>query len=149
MSIRRGRRASSGFLADFQSFIMRGNVIDLAVAVIIGGAFGKIIESLVANIITPAILTPAMQAAGVDKLENLAVGTVQYGLFLAAIINFVVIAFCLFLVVRAFEQAKKRLEREEVVAAEMPDPTPDPAITAQENLTQAIQRLTTVMEQKG
>lgn len=146
MTVRRGRRAATGFLADFRDFIMRGNVIDLAVAVIIGGAFGKIIESLVADILTPAILNPAMQAAGVDKLENLTANGIQYGLFLAAIINFVVIAFCMFLLIRAFEAAKKRaIHEEEVAAAE----TPDPAIVAQENLTDAVNRLTAVMERKA
>lgn len=71
MSVTRGRQATSSFLTDCRDFIMRGNVIDLAVAVIIGGAFGKIIESLVADIITPAILNPAMQSAGGDKLADL------------------------------------------------------------------------------
>jgi len=131
-------------MADFRNFIMRGNVVDLAVAVIIGGAFGQIVSSFVADIITPAILTPAMQVAGVDKLVDLSVNGIQYGLFLAAIINFLVIAFCLFLVVRAFEQAKHRAKREEEVAAVE---TPDPNLVAQENLTRAIQRLTEVMEQ--
>jgi len=131
-------------MADFRNFIMRGNVVDLAVAVIIGGAFGQIVSSFVADIITPAILTPAMQVAGVDKLVDLSVNGIQYGLFLAAIINFLVITFCLFLVVRAFEQAKHRAKREEEVAAVE---TPDPNLVAQENLTRAIQRLTEVMEQ--
>ena len=58
--------ANSGFWAGFKSFLARGNVIDLAVAVIIGGAFGKIISSLVEDIITPALLAPAFKAAGVD-----------------------------------------------------------------------------------
>lgn len=142
--MRQGRRATTGFIADFRDFIMRGNVVDLAVAVIIGGAFGQIVSSFVADIITPAVLNPAMQAAGVDRLADLSANGIQYGLFLAAIINFLVIAFCMFLVVRAFEQAKKRGQREEEVAAiEEPDPT----LVAQENLTRAIQRLTEVMEQ--
>lgn len=144
MSIRRGRQATSGFFSDFRDFIMRGNVIDLAVAVIIGGAFGNVINSLVADILTPAILNPAMQAAGVDKLADLSSAGIQYGLFLAAIINFVVIAFCMFLVVRSFTAMKNRAKRaEEVEAAAAP---PDPAIVAQERLTQAIERLTSVME---
>jgi large conductance mechanosensitive channel len=87
-----------------------------------------------------------MQAAGVDRLENLAAGTIQYGLFLAAVINFLVIAFCIFLIVRAFEGAKKHLTREEAIAA-VASPMPDPAIVAQENLTGAVERLTAAMEQ--
>jgi large conductance mechanosensitive channel len=55
-----------GFMRDFQQFLMRGNVVDLAVAVVIGGAFGGIVNSLIADIITPLILTPALTAAGVD-----------------------------------------------------------------------------------
>lgn len=142
MTVKRGRRAATGFFADFRDFIMRGNVIDLAVAVIIGGAFGKIIESLVADIITPAILNPAMQAAGVEKLADLSANGIQYGLFLSAVINFIVIAFCIFLLIRSFESAKKRLTREEEVEAAE---TPDPVVVAQENLTHAVERLTTVM----
>ncbi|MGL4881143.1 MAG: large conductance mechanosensitive channel protein MscL, partial [Waterburya sp.] len=94
--VRRGSEAAGGFLAGFRDFIMQGNVIDLAVAVIIGAAFGKIIESLVADIITPLILNPAMKAAGAEKLADLSAGGIQYGLFLAAILNFLVIAFCLY-----------------------------------------------------
>ncbi|HEY9647890.1 MAG TPA: large conductance mechanosensitive channel protein MscL [Chroococcidiopsis sp.] len=142
----RSRRIGGGILGDFLKFAFKGNVVDLAVAVIIGGAFGKIIESLVTDIITPALLSPALKAANVDNLANLSANGIKYGLFLAAILNFVVIALALFLIVKLFEQAKKRFEREqEAVAAAIPEPT----VTAQENLTHAIERLTQVMESKG
>jgi large conductance mechanosensitive channel len=145
MTARRGRRAITSFFSDFRDFIMRGNVVDLAVAVIIGVAFGKIVESLVADIITPAILNPMMQKAGAERLADLAVNGIQYGLFLAAILNFLVIAFCLFFVVRSFESAKKLIAREvEVETME----TPDPAIVAQENLTQAVERLTAIIQNR-
>jgi large conductance mechanosensitive channel len=140
--VRRGTEAAGGFLSGFRDFIMRGNVIDLAVAVIIGAAFSKIIDSLVADIITPVILNPAMKAAGVDKLSELSVGGVQYGLFLAAVLNFLVIALCIYSLVQAFEKAKKRLIRQEALAEEAPDAT----LVAQERLTGAIERLTNVME---
>lgn len=143
---RRGRDSVSGFLSDFQEFIMRGNVIDLAVAVIIGGAFGKIIESFVGDIITPAILNPAMKAAGVDKLSELTTGGIQYGLFLAAILNFLVIAFCMFLLVRSFEKAKKRFIRQEQIAEEE---SVDPATLAQDRLTVAMERLAEIMERQA
>lgn len=143
MTTRRGRRAITSFFSDFRDFIMGGNVVDLAVAVIIGVAFGKIVESLVADIITPAILNPMMQKAGAERLADLAVNGIQYGLFLAAILNFLVIAICLFFVVRSFESAKKLFARE-VETAE----TPDPAIVAQENLTQAVERLTAIIENR-
>lgn len=141
--VRRGSEAAGGFLAGFRDFIMRGNVIDLAVAVIIGAAFSKIVDSLVADIITPVILNPAMKAAGVDRLAELSAGGVQYGLFLAAVLNFLVIAFCIYLLVQAFEKAKKRLIRQEALAEEE---APDANLVAQERLTSAIERLTNVME---
>lgn len=141
--VRRGSEAAGGFLAGFRDFIMRGNVIDLAVAVIIGAAFSKIVDSLVADIITPVILNPAMKAAGVDRLAELSAGGVQYGLFLAAVLNFLVIAFCIYLLVQAFEKAKKRLIRQEALAEEE---APDANLVAQERLTGAIERLTNVME---
>ncbi len=142
--VRRGSEAAGGFLAGFRDFIMQGNVIDLAVAVIIGAAFGKIIESLVADIITPAILNPAMKAAGAEKLADLSAGGIQYGLFLAAVLNFLVIAFCLYVIIQAFEKAKKRLLRQEALAEE----AGDPLVVTQERLTEAIERLTQVMETK-
>jgi large conductance mechanosensitive channel len=140
--VRRGSEAAGGFLSGFRDFIMQGNVIDLAVAVIIGAAFSKIIDSLVADIITPVILNPAMKAAGVDRLSELSAGGVQYGLFLAAVLNFLVIAFCIYALVQAFEKAKKRLIRQKALA----DEAPDANLVAQERLTGAIERLTNVME---
>ena len=143
--VRRGTQAAGGFLAGFRDFIMRGNVVDLAVAVIIGAAFSKIVDSLVADIITPAILNPAMEAAGVDKLADLSAGGIQYGLFLAAILNFLVIAFCIYVIVQAFEKAKKRIIRQEALAEEE---TPDAVVLSQEKLTESIDRLTRVIETK-
>jgi large conductance mechanosensitive channel len=140
-------RRATGFLADFQAFIMQGNVVDLAVAVIIGGAFGKIIESFVADIVTPAILTPALEAAKVNDLKDLVIGNgIKYGAFLAAILNFLVIAFSIFVMVRALEKAKRQFVRQEA-AAEVAAP-PDPAIAAQERLTASVDRLTSVMERR-
>ncbi|MCU0550599.1 MAG: large conductance mechanosensitive channel protein MscL [Leptolyngbya sp. Prado105] len=135
--------ARSGLLADFQKFLLQGNVIDLAVAVIIGGAFGKIVESLVTDVITPAILSPAMNALNVKALENLVVGDgIKIGLFLAAVINFVVIAFCIFLLVRAFEKAKRKFSRQEAIEEAA---APDPLLLSQDRLTNAIERLTSKM----
>ncbi len=135
--------ARSGFLADFQKFLMQGNVIDLAVAVIIGGAFGKIVTSFVEDIVTPLILNPALQAAKVNDLQSLSVNGVKYGVFLAAIINFIVIAFSIFLMIRAFEKSKKRFARQEAVAEAA---AADPVVLSQERLTGAIERLTSSME---
>lgn len=88
---------------------MKGNVIDLAVAVVIGGAFGKIITSLVDDIITPAILTPALSAANLTDLSELMIpGTaIKYGNFLSNVISFLIIAFALFLVIKGVNSMKK------------------------------------------
>ena len=94
-------------LKEFKEFIMRGNVVDLAVAVIIGAAFSAIIGSLVADIITPLILKPALEAAQVNKLEDLAWNGVLYGKFLSTLINFLIVAFCIFLLIKGMNKLKK------------------------------------------
>jgi len=139
-----------GFWRDFQSFIMRGNVVDLAVAVIIGGAFGKIVESLVADVVTPAILAPALQAAKVDELAKLSFNGILYGKFLSAVINFLVIAFVVFLIIKTLEAFKRRLEAQaSAEVAEPAEPTIDPQVSAQERLVQSLDRLTQVLESRG
>ncbi len=95
-------------LKEFKSFIMRGNVVDLAIAVIIGGAFGAIVSSFVDDIITPLLLAPALKAAGAENIAQLVWGEVKYGNFLAAVIKFIVIAFVLFLIVKAMNSTKKK-----------------------------------------
>lgn len=110
-----------GMLKEFRDFAMRGNVIDLAIGVIIGGAFGKIVNSLIDDVITPLLLKPALDAAHLTKLEELTMfGTVKYGSFLAATINFVIIAFVLFLIIKGINAAKRKSE-------EAPAPPPAPA----------------------
>ncbi|KAM3114271.1 large conductance mechanosensitive channel protein MscL [Phormidesmis sp. 146-33] len=139
--------ARSSFWADFQKFLMQGNVIDLAVAVIIGGAFGKIVESFVKDVITPALIGPAMKAAGVNQIENFVIGDgIKIGLFLAAVLNFVIIAFVIFLMIRAFEKAKRRFVRQEAVE-EAAAPA-DPVLVSQERLTGAIERLTSSLDRR-
>jgi large conductance mechanosensitive channel len=134
--------ARSSFWADFQKFLMQGNVIDLAVAVIIGTAFGKIVTSFVEDIITPLILNPALKAARVDSLQNLSYEGIKYGVFLAAIINFLVIALSIFLMIRSFEKAKRRFARQEAIDEAA---APDPLLISQERLTNAIERLASKM----
>jgi len=90
----------------FKDFAIKGNVIELSVAVVIGAAFGGIVNSIVADVITPLILTPATKAAGVADIDKLAWGAVKYGKSLAAIIQFIVIAFVLFLVIQAVNKIK-------------------------------------------
>lgn len=98
------------FVKDFKAFAMKGNVMDLAVAVIIGAAFGAIVSSLVADIITPLLLTPALNAAHLTDIKELAWGTVKYGNFLAAVINFIVIALVIFMLIRAISKFQKKEE---------------------------------------
>jgi large conductance mechanosensitive channel len=97
-----------GMLKEFRDFTLRGNVVDLAVAVIIGAAFGAIVSSLVDNIITPLLLTPALKAANLQDIDKLAWGAVKYGSFLSAIIKFVIVAFILFLIVKSFKSMEKK-----------------------------------------
>jgi len=99
-----------GFLKEFKEFAVKGNVVDLAIAVIIGGAFGKIVSSLVDDIITPALLTPALKAANLSNLSELVIpGTaIKYGNFLSQVISFIIIAFALFLIIKALNSTKKK-----------------------------------------
>lgn len=93
-------------LKEFKEFALKGNVIDLAVAVIIGGAFGAIVSSLVDDILTPLLLTPLIKASGASSIDDLAYGAVKYGKFIAAIIKFIFIAFVLFMLVKAANKFK-------------------------------------------
>ena len=96
-------------LQEFKKFAMRGNVVDLAVGVIIGAAFGKIVSSFVEHLVTPLMLKPALDAAHLNNLENLTVfGSVKYGVFLSAVINFLIVAFVLFILVKAINSVKKK-----------------------------------------
>ena len=110
-------------LKEFKAFAMRGNVIDLAIGVIIGGAFGKIVGSLIDDVVTPLLLKPALEAAHLTKLEELTLfGSVKYGSFLSAVINFTIIAFVLFLIIKGINASKKK---EEEVPAPPAVPTAD------------------------
>ena len=119
-------------LSDFKAFINKGNVVDLAVAVIIAGAFGKVVNATVKLIMTNA-LEPALEKANVQSLAQLPGGKT-----IVATINFIVIAFACFIVVRVVEKMKRQ---EEVVESSKPDP--------QSQLASAITRLTEVMEERS
>ena len=101
-----------GFVKEFKEFAISGNVVDLAVGVIIGGAFGKIITSLIEDIITPLLLNPVLKAAGVDKIENWAPGGIFWGKFLNAVLIFIIIALVIFIMVRAMNNMKKKAAAE-------------------------------------
>ena len=110
-------------LKELKAFLLRGNVVDLAVAVIIGAAFGAIVTSFVNDIITPLILNPAMEAAHVKNIAELTWNGVAYGSFLSAVINFLVIGTVLFFVVKAAEKAQNLGKKEEAVEEEAAAPT--------------------------
>ena len=131
-------------LGDFKNFIMKGNVLDLAVAVILGGAFAKIVESFIKDIITPVVLAPVLEAAKLKDIAELSAGGIKYGLFLSALINFLLIAFVIFLVVRSFETAKRKLSRQEVMA----EVAADPVLAQQQLLIDSIDRLNNTVSRK-
>jgi len=108
-------------LKEFKQFVLRGNVIDLAVGVIIGGAFGAIVNSLINDVITPLLLKPLLDKAGINELGKLtAFGTVKYGSFLAAVISFLLVAFVLFIIIKAVNSAKRKEEVKPPPVAEVP-----------------------------
>lgn len=121
-------KSDMGFFSEFKAFAMKGNVVDLAVAVIIGAAFGKIVSSFIEDVITPLVLKPALDAAHLSRIEDLtAFGGVKYGMFLSAVINFIIVAFVLFLIIKALNSLKKKEE---------PAPNQPAAPTQEELLTE-------------
>ena len=141
------------FFEEFKTFIAKGNVLDMAVGVIIGGAFGAITSSLVANVITPLLAwifgTPntdalniplrpeVLNAAGEVEKEALVLGL---GTFVGAIINFLIIALVLFSVIKAFNKAREMAEKKEEEAAEEA-PAEDPKPTTEELLGEILEEL--------
>jgi large conductance mechanosensitive channel len=103
-----------GFLNDFKKFLMRGNVVDLAVAVIIGVAFNAVVQSLVNNILMPIIGAIFGKPSFADLTFKIGDGVVRYGQFITDVINFVIIAFAVFLAVKAFEMMQNLRRREPV-----------------------------------
>ena len=113
-------------LDEFKEFISRGNVIDMAVGVVVGGAFTKIVNSLVENILTPIINMLTGKADVTDLSVSIGSATLNYGIFLQSIINFLIIAASVFLMVKAVNTLRdmtfKKKEDEEA-AEEVQDPT--------------------------
>ena len=110
-------------LKDLKDFLLRGNVVDLAVGVIIATAFGAIINSFVNDIITPLLLNPALEAANVQNIAELAWNGVTYGKFLSAVINFIVIGTVLFFMIKVIEKAQNLRKKEEVAEEAPAGPT--------------------------
>ena len=114
-------------MSEFKNFAMRGNVVDMAVGIVIGGAFGKIVSSFVSDVLMPPI---GMMMGGVDfkdlaitlqaATEEVAAVTINYGAFIQTVLDFVIIAFAIFMVVRAMNNMKKK---EEAAPAAPPKPS--------------------------
>ena len=147
--------AKSTFLQDFKAFAMKGNVIDMAVGVIIGGAFGKIVTSVVNDLIMPTVgmlvggvnftdLKLTMKEAVPEKLNEagevieaaVPAVTLNYGNFLQQTFDFLIIAFCIFLMVKGITQLTKKKEEPKSAA---PAPAPEPS--AEEKLLTEIRDL--------
>lgn len=110
-------------IKELKAFLFKGDVLNLAVAVIVGAAFKAIIDSLIGDIITPLLLSPALKAANVDNIASLSWNGVAYGNFLSAIINFLVIGTVLFFVVKAAEKAMAATKKAEAEVAAPAGPT--------------------------
>lgn len=145
----------SKFLQDFKAFAMKGNVVDMAVGVIIGGAFGKIVSSVVNDIIMPPLglliggvnfkdLKLVLKPAVTENGEEIAAVTLNYGNFLQNVFDFLIIAFSIFLLIRLMTRLMtKKKEEAQATAATPPAPTKDQAL-----LTEIRDLLKEMNEQK-
>ena len=115
-----------GVVQEFKAFAFKGNVMDLAVGVIIGAAFGKIVSSLVEDVITPLLLNPTLKAAGAEDISKLAWNGVTYGNFLSAVISFLCIAVVLFFLIKGANKMQKPVPVVEVVP---PGPSQEELLT--------------------
>lgn len=130
-ALEKEQKKVKGFLKEFKDFAVKGNVIDMAVGVIIGGAFGKIVTSLVNDIVMPALslLTGKINLSALSYQfpavrEGLEPVVIRYGSFLQNVLDFFIIALCIFLFVRTMTKTQKKLsKKEEETPAAPPAPT--------------------------
>jgi large conductance mechanosensitive channel len=118
----------STLLKDFRAFILRGNVLDLAVAVVVGAAFNAVVQSLVNNVIMPLIAAIGGQPSFNDLVATINKSQIKYGSFITSVINFLIIAASIFLVVRVFENLQDRRRRGDVEVEDTPAPTDETLI---------------------
>ena len=123
---------TSGFLAEFKTFIARGNVMDMAVGVIIGGAFSNITTSLINDIVMPVLGIFTSSVSFADLSVNLGPAVITYGNFIQAVLNFLIMAFVVFCLVKTLNRFHKKKE-----AA----PPPPPGPSAEEKLLAEIRDL--------
>ena len=118
--------AKGKFWADFKAFAMKGNVVDMAVGVVIGGAFGKIVSSLVDDLIMPLIGSLIGGFDFTNLKATIKDVDINYGNFIQTTVDFLIIAFCIFLIIRGITRAKrKKEEAEAAAAAAAPAPKPE------------------------
>lgn len=144
---------SVSFLQDFKAFAMKGNVVDMAVGVIIGGAFGKIVTSLVNDVVMPLIglavggvnfkeLKWVIREAYVNEAgQEIAAATMNYGNFLQVTFDFLIIAFSIFAVIRLISKLNRKEEAKAAEPAPEPAPAPEPEPTKEELLLAEIRDL--------
>lgn len=133
------------FFGEFKEFVSRGNVLDMAVGVVIGGAFGKIVSSVVNDILMPPIglllggvdftdLKVVLQPEKVDELGDVVTPlvTLNYGSFIQTIVDFLIIAFAIFTMIKGINKLKRMAEPEEPKAPEAPAPKPDDVVLLEE-----------------
>lgn len=134
-----------GFISDFKAFLMKGEIVNLATAVIVGGAFGKIVTSFTNDVLMPPIGlalgkvdfknlkvvlqdgVPAVMENGAEKVPAIAEVAINYGSFIQTVFDFIIIGFCIFMVLKAYEKSKK---------LEVPVEAPPAGPTQEELLTQ-------------
>lgn len=124
-NIKDGLNVATKELSAFKKFISRGNVIDMAVGVIIGGAFGKIVTSLVNDIIMPLIGLALGKIDFAKLMFKIGETEIKYGAFIQTIVDFLIVAFCIFVVIQIFEKFKKK-------EAEKPAEAPAPVVKSDE-----------------
>jgi large conductance mechanosensitive channel len=135
-----------GFFTDFKAFLMKGEIVNLATAVIVGGAFGKIVTSFTNDVLMPPIGlllgkvdfknlklvlqdgVPAVTENGVQKTPAIAEVTLNYGSFIQTVFDFVIIGFCIFIVLKAYEKAQQKIIKNEV-PKETSGPTQEQLLT--------------------
>lgn len=117
-------------MSEFREFAMRGNVVDMAVGIIIGGAFGKIVSSFVNDVLMPPIgmLLGGVEFSGLvltlkDAAEDVEAVTLNYGMFIQSVVDFAIIAFAIFMAIRTMNKLKRKQEEEPAPAPEPPKPS--------------------------
>ena len=135
------------FVSDFKAFIMKGNIVDMAVGVVVGGAFGKIVTSLVNDVIMPPLGMLIGKVNFTDLALNLGTEAEpvmwKYGAFLQQVFDFIIVALCIFFLIKGINrlsEMSKKKEAEEAAAAE-PAPAPEPEPTKEELLLAEIRDL--------